>query len=237
MTKPAVITPQELTKVRVEPTLVHQVVVAELANIRAAHGHTKTRGEVRGGGKKPWRQKGTGRARHGSSRSPIWIGGGITFGPRPNRNFAKRTPVTMRQRALQMVLATKYQDQALHVVDNWPDISQTKQAVAWLKTLPERGKNLLLILSAPEPGVILAFQNIPQCRLALAQSVRLTDLLKADTLLLTNAGLAGLLDRAFPKEQPRASLPTTNEVNPVKGRQTKPAVSNGAPHPSEEAIK
>lgn len=92
---------------KVNNDLVHQAVVAQMANERQVIAHTKDRSEVRGGGKKPWRQKGTGRARHGSSRSPIWIGGGVTFGPRNDRNFKKRINKKMKQNAMLMVLSDK----------------------------------------------------------------------------------------------------------------------------------
>ncbi|MBU0619801.1 MAG: 50S ribosomal protein L4 [Patescibacteria group bacterium] len=103
--------------VKTNEGLVHQAMVAQMGNERQVLAHTKTRGEVRGGGKKPWRQKGTGRARAGSSRSPIWIGGGVTFGPRKDRNFKKNINKKMRQKAILMVLSDKVANHNLTVLD------------------------------------------------------------------------------------------------------------------------
>ena len=105
--------------VKANPALVHQAVITQMANERKVIAHTKTRSEVRGGGKKPWAQKGTGRARHGSSRSPIWKGGGVTFGPRNDRNFKKRINKKMRQNAVLMVLSDKVAGNHLTVLDKF----------------------------------------------------------------------------------------------------------------------
>jgi len=102
---------------KVNESLVHQAVVTQLANERKVIAHTKDRGEVRGGGRKPWKQKGTGRARHGSSRSPIWIGGGITFGPRNDRNFKMRLNKKMKQNAMLMALSDKAANENLVILD------------------------------------------------------------------------------------------------------------------------
>ena len=101
----------------INKSLVHQAVVAQMANARAVLAHTKTKGEVRGGGKKPWKQKGTGRARHGSSRSPIWIGGGVTFGPRNTRNFTQKINKKMKKIALFSCLTDRVKDHALVMID------------------------------------------------------------------------------------------------------------------------
>ena len=98
------------------PDLIHQVVVSMQSNKRQGNAHTKNKGEVRGGGRKPWRQKGTGRARHGSRRSPIWIGGGVTFGPRNERNFKKSIPVKMKRAAMFSLLSKRAED--LIILDN-----------------------------------------------------------------------------------------------------------------------
>jgi len=103
--------------VEVKESVVHQVMVAQMANFRVAIAHTKTRGEVRGGGKKPWKQKGTGRARHGSIRSPLWVGGGVTFGPRKERNFAQKVNKKMKRKALFMCLTDKVNDNLFFVLD------------------------------------------------------------------------------------------------------------------------
>jgi len=100
------------------PNLVHQILTSQLANRRQNIAHTKTRGEVSGGGIKPWRQKGTGRARHGSIRSPLWIGGGTTFGPRNDKILSKTIPQKMKQKALFMVLSAKAKDGYIIITDD-----------------------------------------------------------------------------------------------------------------------
>src|SRR3989339_770912 len=109
--------PKEILEVSPNPDLVHHVVVAQQANRRQIIAHTKTRGEVRGGGKKPWRQKGTGRARHGSIRSPLWKGGGVTFGPRNDRVYEQDINRKMRRKALMVILSDKARTNTLLIVD------------------------------------------------------------------------------------------------------------------------
>ena len=122
--------------VEVKESVVHQVAVAQRANARTAIAHTKTRGEVRGGGAKPWRQKGTGRARHGSNRSPIWVGGGITFGPRKDRNFSQKVNKKMKRKALFMCLANKANENLLFLLDKLVlEDGKTREMVDVLKSL------------------------------------------------------------------------------------------------------
>ncbi len=109
--------PKEIFEVPMNADLVHQVAQAQFANMRIVHAHTKDRSEVRGGGKKPWRQKGTGRARHGSIRSPIWIGGGVTFGPTNKRNFKKKVNKKMKRKALFIALSSKAKDDEIILLD------------------------------------------------------------------------------------------------------------------------
>jgi len=118
--------------------LVHQVAVSMQANKRTPIAHAKTRGEVRGGGKKPWRQKGTGRARHGSSRSPIWVGGGVTFGPRNIRNFSQKINKKMKTKALFMCLSDKVANNLLTVLDDVKiEAGKTKEIVGVIKNLKD----------------------------------------------------------------------------------------------------
>lgn len=128
--------PDSVFGVEVDANLIHQAIVAQMANSRRTLAHTKSRSEVRGGGIKPWRQKGTGRARHGSSRSPIWVGGGVTFGPTKNRNFTKKINKKAKRKALSMTLSSKLEDKQFLVVD---DIklkeSKTKEAVSIIGNL------------------------------------------------------------------------------------------------------
>jgi large subunit ribosomal protein L4 len=125
--------------------LVHQIVTSQMSNRRQVIAHTKTRAEVSGGGKKPWKQKGTGKARHGSIRSPIWVGGGITFGPR-NEKFQKRCSKKMKRKALFMVLSEKIKDGSLIIVDSF-DINEikTKEFKKILDSLQLKGSILIAL--------------------------------------------------------------------------------------------
>jgi len=124
--------------VEAKESVVHQVAVAQMANSRVAIAHTKTRGEVRGGGAKPWRQKGTGRARAGSNRSPIWVGGGITFGPRKDRNFSQKVNKKMKTRALFMCLSDKVSNNLLVLLDKLSlENGKTKEVVEVIKNLKD----------------------------------------------------------------------------------------------------
>ncbi len=110
--------PEHVFGVTWNADLVHQVVVSSLSNVRHAIAHTKTRGEVSGGGKKPWKQKGTGRARHGSSRSPIWVGGGVAHGPRNDKNFDRKVNRKMKTKALYTILSKKFRDGEVLFIDS-----------------------------------------------------------------------------------------------------------------------
>ncbi len=124
--------------VELNNTLVHQAAVAQMSNARNVLAHTKDRSEVSGGGKKPWRQKGTGRARHGSSRSPIWIGGGVTFGPTKNRNFSKKINKKMKSKALFMCLSDRVNDKDLVLLDQLvTKENKTKEFVTLIKNLKD----------------------------------------------------------------------------------------------------
>src|SRR3989344_2772080 len=126
--------PKEIFEVPMNADLVHQVLISQTANKRQVSAHTKTRGEVRGGGRKPWRQKGTGRARHGSTRSPIWKGGGVSGGPRNDKNYERTIPQKMRRRALHMVLSEKVKNNLLVVIDSLDmEKAKTKQMAATIK--------------------------------------------------------------------------------------------------------
>ncbi|MFM2374063.1 MAG: hypothetical protein RLZZ234_58 [Candidatus Parcubacteria bacterium] len=136
--------------------LVHEVVVSMQSNARASTAHTKFRGEVAGGGKKPWKQKGTGRARHGSSRSPIWVGGGVAHGPRTEKSYAKKINKNVRAKALAVVLSKKYADGQIVFVDSLsfgkPSAKDARAAMVGLgavaKDLPIKRKNAALVLLA-----------------------------------------------------------------------------------------
>ena len=170
--------------------LMHQVVVAGLAGLRAGTHSTKTRGDVRGGGTKPWRQKGTGRARQGSIRSPQWVGGGIAHGPHPHEHD-QRINKKMRKGALRSALTDALTSGKLAVLDQVTfDEPKTKQAVELLRSLDLQGR-VLLVMDQPTQGGVLekSFRNIQRVRVAYAKSLGTYDVLLADRVLLTSAAL------------------------------------------------
>jgi large subunit ribosomal protein L4 len=182
--------PSELFDSKVSVPLMHQVVVAGLAGIRAGTHSTKTRGEVRGGGKKPWRQKGTGRSRQGSIRSPQWEGGGVAHGPRP-RDHSQRINKKMRRGALRSALTDALQSGKVAVVDElaW-DEPRTKQAVEVIESLELAGRILLVLPVPTETGALeKSFRNLPNVKIAYSGGLGTYDVLLADRVLFTNAAL------------------------------------------------
>lgn len=136
----------EMEKKKFSPALLHQVINKEELNRRIPRAHTKERAECRGGGRKPWRQKGTGRARHGSRRSPIWRGGGVTFGPRTERNYTAKLQQKMKRAALAQLLVSKIKDEEIYVLEKLPQVAgKTKEAEKILSPLSYRGKAVFLI--------------------------------------------------------------------------------------------
>jgi large subunit ribosomal protein L4 len=175
---------------KAKPELIQQVVVAEQANARGNIAHTKTRGEVRGGGKKPWKQKGTGRARHGSIRSPLWKGGGVTFGPRKDRNFSQKVNKKVKRQALLMSLSEKILDQGLKVLEDLNlEKIKTKQMAEVLQNLQIRDKKILLALEAKDDVIIKSARNLPKVQLEAADSLNVIDVLWADVLVTTVNGV------------------------------------------------
>ena len=179
--------------VPVNQALVHQVVVGQQANSRQVLAHTKGRGEVRGGGKKPWKQKGTGRARHGSIRSPIWRGGGVTFGPTKERNFTKKINQKMKRQALLMCLSDKVANDKLIIIDQFslPE-RKTKHMATLLNKLPSKKRRTLLALNVKDEIVLVAGRNLPQLTTLPANSLNVVDLLRHEYLLVPQAALSEL---------------------------------------------
>jgi len=170
----------------IKPVVVQQVVEAQLANSRQVLAHTKGRGEVRGGGKKPWNQKGTGRARHSSIRSPLWVGGGVTFGPTKLRNFSKSINKKMKKKALAMVLTDKVKHDNLVLLEELTIAEpKTKLLVNLLGKLPVKDHKTLIILDKKNDNLIKSSQNLHYVSTEPAQSLNVVDLLNADYLLLT----------------------------------------------------
>lgn len=171
-------------KFEAKPALVHQVVNAYLAGLRQGSANTKTRGEVSGGGAKPWRQKGTGRARAGSNRSPIWRHGGIVHGPKP-RDFTQKVPKKMKYAALKGVIAEKLREGNFKVVDDlaW-DKPSTKAAVELLGALKAEGK-VLAVMADEQDTVMKSFRNLPHVKVVSAGQLTTYDVLNADEIVTT----------------------------------------------------
>jgi len=189
--------------VKANAALVHQAVVTQMANERKVIAHTKDRGEVRGGGRKPWKQKGTGRARVGSSRSPIWIGGGVTFGPRNDRNFKMRINKKMKQQALLMALSDKVANDCLVVLDKL-EMQEFKTKV--FKSIIEKlGKQAvkadnkkpswLIMVDGAEEKLNYSARNLVGIKLINSDNINLVDLLKYKDLILTKATVEKLEER------------------------------------------
>ncbi len=182
----------------IEPNfdLIHQVVVSQMSNRRQGSAHTKDRGDVSGGGRKPWRQKGTGRARHGSTRSPIWKGGGVTFGPRNDKNYKKVIPKLMRRKALFMVLSAKLKDNEIKVLDKIElNDNKTKSAKEILNHFPEiTQKTTLMILPNTNKNILLGFRNIPKVELMQAKDINALDLLSFKNIIIPEESIKVIED-------------------------------------------
>lgn len=185
--------PKEIFQVPMNADLVHQVLVSQNANKRQVSAHTKTRGEVRGGGKKPWRQKGTGRARHGSTRSPIWVGGGVSGGPRKEKVFKKDIPKKIRRKALFMVLSEKAKNNLLVVLDEMTmENPKTKQMAEIIKKLPAGEASRLVLCSDKENKIYLSARNIRKTRVLEARNLNVADLLNYKYLLVDKEGIKNI---------------------------------------------
>ena len=168
--------------------LVHMAVVQQLANNRQGTQSAKTRAEVSGGGKKPWRQKGTGHARQGSTRAPQWTGGGVVFAPKP-RDYSFKLNKKEKRAALKSVLTTKVNENKLIVVDELKfDTIKTKNMVAVLKNL--NANKALVVLNEKDDTVIKSANNIPNVQTALTSTINVYDILKHDTMVVTKAAVA-----------------------------------------------
>lgn len=179
-----------LFDVEIDPALVYEAVVAQTANSRSAIAHTKDRSEVAGTGKKPWKQKGTGRARHGSRRSPIWVGGGITFGPRNDRNFSIKMNKKARRKALAMVLTDKVQSGQLFAVEQLKiDDAKTKQLSTLLTKLPVTNKKTLILVEPENRSLSLAARNLPQVEILPINALNVVALLKKSNILISKEGI------------------------------------------------
>ena len=183
---------------QVNVPVMHQVVRAQMAAARAGTHATKRRGDVRGGGKKPWRQKGTGRARQGSNRAPHWSGGGVVFGPQP-RDYDFKVPKKMRALALRSALSDRAREGRIAVVDRLEFAEpKTKDAIRSLAALGVSGK-ALLVLHEPLDAVGRSFRNIPDVHLLLVDQLNTYDVLNSDWVVFTQDALVKLTERSKPR--------------------------------------
>lgn len=176
-----------------EPVM-HQALVRQMANARVATATTKTRGEVSGGGRKPWRQKGTGRARHGSIREPQWRGGGVVFGPRPGRNYRKAMPRKMRRLALRSALSSKVRDGQLIILDELQmPTPKTKEMLSTLSDLTGTSSALIL-LPEKDTNVEKSVTNVPHAKALRARYLNLVDIFGHDYLVMPLAAVKVIED-------------------------------------------
>jgi len=190
--------------VKANSELLHQAMIAQRANERQVLAHTKDRSEVSGGGKKPWKQKGTGRARSGSSRSPIWIGGGVTFGPTKDRNFKVKINQKMKQKAIFMALSDKVNSSVMVVLDNL-EFSEykTKEFNKLLDNLEKKvlntdRRNILIINEAKDEKTKFSARNLKGIKVINVENLNLIDLLNFKNLLVTE-NIVSILEKRYVK--------------------------------------
>ncbi len=192
---------EKIFGVKSNPELLHQAVVTQMGNERQVLADTKDRSEVRGGGKKPWKQKGTGRARVGSSRSPIWTGGGVTFGPTSDRNFSKKINKKMKQKAILMALSDKLAGGTLVILDELKmEEFKTKKFNEVLtaiesKVLNNERRNILIINDSKDEKVKYSARNLKGTEIINLENINIVELLKFKNLLLTEAAVKTLEER------------------------------------------
>lgn len=177
--------------VKPKSSVIHQVLVAQEHNARHVLAHTKGRAEVRGGGKKPWRQKGTGRARHGSIRSPLWVGGGVTFGPTKERSFSQKVNKKMRQKAVFMCLTDKLQNERMFLLETLTlEKPKTKDMAMLFSKLPNSGKKILVAFHGKNPELVRAVSNLGYVKAVGVNSLNVGDLLNYEYFATTEDGIA-----------------------------------------------
>ena len=196
--------PAEIFDVEPNVPLMHQVVVAQLAAARQGTHATKTRGMVSGGGRKPWRQKGTGRARQGSIRAPQWRGGGVVHGPQP-RDYTQKTPKKMKAAALRCALSDRARADRLHAVTAFvgSDTPSTKAAIATISRLAEE-RRVLVVVARGEDRQLLSVRNIPQVHYLYADQLNTYDVLDSEDVVFTKAALDEFVARGRGEKEQEA---------------------------------
>ena len=214
--------------------LLYQAVVTQIANSREGNAHSKIRSEVSGGGRKPWKQKGTGNARSGSSRSPIWIGGGVTFGPRNTKNWSKKFPKKMKRASMFMALSWKVSDKKVIIVDKY-DFSKikTKYAVDFINNLPAESGSFLVVIPKNEKNIELSMRNLSFVKIATIQNLNVYDILKYDWLIFSHDSLRALNEMYFPSK----TEPIAKKDNEVQISKTVKNIKNKVKPKSEKTDK
>lgn len=198
--------PDKIFNLKINPDLLHQAYITQLANSRQVLAHTKGRGEVRGGGRKPWRQKGTGRARHASIRSPIWKGGGVTFGPTKERNFKKKINKRMKRQALFMALSSKIKDNEFLMLDDFKlESPKTKEAMRIFKNLSaglpgwrsdkKKRDSILVVSPGHDQNIKRAVKNLPFARAASAKDLSVREILENKFLVMMKDTVPQIAER------------------------------------------
>lgn len=180
--------PSVLAEVKINPTLIHEAIIRQQANARHAIAHTKTKGEVRGGGRKPYRQKGTGNARQGSIRNPHYIGGGVAFGPRSDRNFSKDMPRKQRKLALLGALKKRIEEDAVFGITPYAGDAKTREFVAMLSKLPQ-GRSYVIFTSGDSALLERVSANIPNVSVLDIKRLNICDVVKHDKVVFVDAAI------------------------------------------------
>lgn len=189
--------PESLFNVVWNPDLVHQVLIAQQENARKNWAHTKDRGEVRGGGKKPWRQKGTGRARHGSIRSPLWIGGGVTFGPRNEKKYKQKVNKKAKKIAIFSVMSKKYADGEFVVIEDFNDKNigqkKTKSMASFINSFVNKKMSLMFIFSNKNKDFYKNVRNIKKTHYLSPKSLNVKDLLTPKKIFIEKTAIEEII--------------------------------------------
>jgi len=198
--------PKEIFGLKLNRDLVYQVVVSQAANRRKVIAKVKTRGEVKGGGRKPWRQKGTGRARVGSIRSPLWKGGGVVFGPTNKIKFKKKIPKKMKRKALFEVISEKTRRGLLIILDDLKLKSpKTKEILNIINKLPCRGSSVLVVLPYPDRNITLSARNIPKVGTILSSNLNCLDALSFKYFLFLEKNIE-IMAKTFLKKEDEGEI-------------------------------
>lgn len=184
---------KSIFNIEVKKEVLHKAINVQLSNRRENIAKTKDRSEVRGGGAKPWKQKGTGRARHGSTRSPIWIGGGVTFGPTNNRNFKRKINKKEKTKALLMALSDRANEKKIIILDDIKlDKISTKSFASKIKKLPVKDEKALLVISKKDSKITKSSANLPNIKTINISNLNIYDILNYEYLMLSKDALENM---------------------------------------------